>query len=629
VAAALYGAYSWYRPSTPSLVLREPLLLTEFSNTTGEAVFDGALKDALEIQLQQSPFLNVLSASQVRSTLQLMARSPNEPLTSPLARDICERLGVYAILSGSIAPLSSAYVITLEAQACRSGATLASEQTQAASKTDVLATVSAAAANIREQLGESIGSIQRFNVPAPNATTPSLEALKAYSMGLETRIKTGDVQAIPLFEHALELDPNFALAAARLGSIYMNVHELDQAQNYMRRAFARSESLSEPERLFVRANYHFIVTGRLDDVVATYRMWIAAYPTDWVPHNNLSAAYQRLNQFDLALDEAREAVRLGPASVVPYQQLARVLLPLDRLPEAAAVLGDAASRRLESSVIHALAFQLAFVDRDAGRMQQHLGAAVSRPDGYLVVAEAARAAFASGDLETGRTLYAQAVSATRQARVHDMAGSLIAEEALSDALVGDSAGALRELQQAVATSAGVETTWTASLGAAFSGAAPQAAELADAFQRAAPPAPDVVSASAPMLRAAVALASNDGRRALAILTSVTPYARAAGPLLPYLRGLAHTALQEHTRAVEQFNSVVEQRGNQPTSLLHTLGLLQLARSARAAGDMARARAAYADFARAWSGAPRHPLFEAAASEAASLPPPSASVPPTR
>jgi hypothetical protein len=250
-----YGTYTWYRgPAGPSAP-REPLLLADFSNTTGEAVFDGALKDVLEIQLQQSSYLKVLPTSQVRSSLQLMERSPNEPLTAAVARDLCERLGVKAILLGSIAPLSSAYVITLEAQACLTGDTLARDQAQAASKTDVLATVGGAAARIRERLGESLGSIQKFNVPAPNATTPSLEALKAYSMGVETRIKTGEVQSVPMFEHALEIDPNFALASARLAAIYTNLGDLDKAQQYIKRAFARSESLSEPERLFIRSQY--------------------------------------------------------------------------------------------------------------------------------------------------------------------------------------------------------------------------------------------------------------------------------------------------------------------------------------------------------------------------------------
>ena len=254
-------------------------------------------------------------------------------------------------------------------------------------------------------------------MPAQNATTPSLEALKAYSMGVDTRIKTGDVQAIPLFEHALEIDPDFALAAARLAAIFTNLRDLEQAQKYIKQAFAHSESLSEPERLFIRAHYHFIVSGRLDEVVATYRLWIGTYPDDWVPHNNLSAAYERLGELDNAVDEARAARRLAPNSVVPYQQLARGLLQAEHQAEAGTVLRDAAARRLDSSVIHALAFDLAFLGNDAGGMQDQLRAGASRADNYLVVTEAARAAFASGEIETGRRLYAQAVTAARAARV--------------------------------------------------------------------------------------------------------------------------------------------------------------------------------------------------------------------
>ena len=432
-----YGTYTWYRGPAGPPAAREPLLLADFTNTTGEAVFDGALKDALEIQLQQSPYVKVLPTSQVRAALQLMERPPGEPVTSAVARDLCERLGVKAVLLGSIAPLSSAYVITLEAQACRTGDTLARDQAQAASKTDVLATVGGAAARIRERLGESIGSIQKFNVPAPNATTPSLDALKAYSMGIETRLTKGDIQAIPFFQHALELDPDFAVAAARLGAIYANLRDLERAQKYLRQAFARADSLSEPERLFIKSTYHFVVSGRLDDVVATYRLWIATYPDDWVPHNNLSTAYARLNQLENALDEGRAAVKLAPNALVAYQQLTRALLALDRLDEARAIVKQAAAKDLDSSAMHQFAFDLAFLANDDDAMKEHLRAAIPRPDGYLVVTEAARAAFAAGDLEASRVLYEQAVSSARAAGINDFAGSLLAEQALDDALMGD------------------------------------------------------------------------------------------------------------------------------------------------------------------------------------------------
>ena len=604
---------------------REPLLLADFSNTTGEAVFDGALKDALEIQLQQSPYLKVVPTSQVRSALQLMERSPNEPLTAAVARDLCERLGVKAILLGSIAPLSSAYVITLEAQACRTGDTLARDQAQAASKTDVLATVGTGAARIRERLGESIGSIQRFNVPAPNATTPSLEALKAYSMGIETRVKTGEVQAIPFFEHALELDPNFALAAARLGAIYTNLRELEQAQNYIKRAFARSESLSEPERLFIKSQYHYIVTGRLDDVVATYKLWIATYPDDWVPYNNLSTAYQRMGQFDDALREARSAVRLGPNSVVAYQQMTRALLGLNRMAEASDVIRDSVSKGLESSSLHALAFDLAFIAKDAGGMQEHLRAATPRADGYLVVTEAARAALATGDLAASRRLYAQAIAAARAARITDYAGGLMAEQALGDALLLDVDRARGGVQAAIGVGKGPETTWTASMAAAFAGRPAQAAELAAAFQSRATPAPDATAIQTPLLEAAIALNNNDGRRALGSLSSAVPLESAAGPWLPYMNGLACAASKDYVQAVQQFRNLIARPGDQPTSLLRTLARLQLGRALRDSGDPVAAREAYADFTNTWRNAdPKQPLMATAAAEAAALPPPSSS-----
>jgi serine/threonine protein kinase/tetratricopeptide (TPR) repeat protein len=627
LAVGGYAGYSWYRGGAVPPVAREPLLLADFSNTTGEAVFDGALKDALDIQLQQSPYLKVLPASQVRSTLQLMERSPTEPVTAAVARDLCERLGVKAILLGSIAPLSSAYVITLEAQACRTGDTLARDQAQAAGKTDVLATVGMAAARIRERLGESIGSIQHFNVPAPNATTPSLDALKAYSMGIETRLTEGDMQAIPFFEHALELDPNFALASARLAAIYSNLRDIAQAQKYMKHAYSRSDSLSEPERLFIKSTYHFVVSGRLDDVVATYRIWIATYPDDWVPHNNLSSTYFRLNQFDSALEEGRTAIKLAPNSVVAYQQVARALIGLDRLSDARALVKDALAKGLDSSVMRQIAYDLAFVDHDPGAMQEHLRAAAPRQDGYLVVTEAARAAAALGQTASSRSLFAQVAAAGKTAHIDDVAGSVIAEQALNEALAGEADRARTDVQSATTISRGPETAWTASLAAAFSGQTQRASELARLYQDQQPPAPDVVNAQVPILQAAIALADKDGGAALAVLNNAAPFEVVAGPWLPYLRGLAQATQGNHTDAARHFRTVIAHPGNQATSIVHSLALLQLARANRDSGQAADARRGYADFATMMSGAdPRHPLVAAAAREAAAIPPPSAAPP---
>jgi eukaryotic-like serine/threonine-protein kinase len=599
---------------------REPLLLADFSNTTGEAVFDGALKDALEIQLQQSQYVKVVPTSQVRSTMQLMQVSPNQPLTLPVARDLCERLGVKAILLGSIAPLSSAYVITLEAQACHTGDTLARDQAQAAAKTDVLATVGTAAARIRERLGESIGSIQKFNVPAQNTTTPSLEALKAYSLGLETRLTTGEMQAIPFFERALELDPNFAVAAARLGAIYANLRDQEQATKYLKQAFAHSDSISEPERLFIKSAYHYVVTGRLDDVVATYLVWIATYPDDWVPHNNLSTTYLRMNQPDGAVAEGRRAVELAPTSLVAYQQFTRALLAQGQVDEAKEIIRKAAADGLDSSALRALAFGLAFVDKDTAAMQEHVRATATRQDGYLVVTEAARAAAATGDIETSRTLYARAIAAVRAAHIDDFAGSLIAEQALDDALAGDLDRAHAGIDSAISTSHGPDTTWTASLAAAFAGQASRASALAKAYEELQPPAPDIVNVQTPMLRAAIALAGKDAASAQSALNAAGSYDAVAGPWLPYLRGLADAGANDPRGALTQFRSILAHPTSQPTNFVRSLAHLQLARAARDAGETSDARKAYADFsALMQSAGARYPLLAAAAREAAALP----------
>ena len=615
-----YWIYSRYHRSPAPQAQREPLLLADFSNTTGEAVFDGALKDALEIQLQQSPYVKVLPSSQVRSAMQLMQVAPNQPLTAAVARDLCERLGVKAILLGSIAPLSSAYVITLEAQACHTGDTLARDQAQAAAKTDVLATVGMAAARIRERLGESIGSIQKFNVPAPNTTTPSLEALKAYSLGLETRLTTGEMQAIPFFERALELDPNFAVAAARLGAIFANLRDQEEATKYLKQAFAHSDSISEPERLYIRSTYQSVVTGQLNDAVATYRLWIATYPDDWVPHNNLSTIYGRLNQLDGALDEARAAVKLAPNSVVAYQVLTRSLLALERFNDAKEAIKQATASGLDSTVMHQLAFDLAFIDGDTSAMQEHLRVASSRPDGYLVVTEAAKAAFATGDVDGSRALFAQAATGARVANSQDFAGSVTAEQALDDALIGDAGRARGELQAAIAVSRGPDTTWTGSLAAAFLGQSAQASELAQAFQAQQPPAPDILNTQVLMMRAAILVANKDGATALSTLNSASPYESVAGPWLFYLRGLANTLVGDHRQAAEQYRALIAHPGYQPTSVVHSLAHLQMARAERDAGNTAEARKAYADFATVMHAAhPGHPLVAESAREAGALP----------
>src|SRR5262249_52943301 len=259
---------------------------------------------------------------------------------------------------------------------------------------------------------------------------------------------------------------------------HANLQNHDRAQDYIKRAFGHSDALSEPERLTVRSTYHYLVTGRLDEVVGTYRLWISTYPQDWVPHNNLSTTYARLSQYDDALREARAAVQLAPNSVVPYQELARILLQLDRFSECAAVIADAEAHALDSSFNRAIAYDLAFISGDAAQMEAQMSAAANRADGHLVVAEAARGAMAAGAVDRGRRLYAQAITAARTAALPDYVGLLHAEESLADALVGDTARADAEQRQALDVGRGTDTLWTAALAAAFAGHPVDAAALA-------------------------------------------------------------------------------------------------------------------------------------------------------
>jgi serine/threonine protein kinase/tetratricopeptide (TPR) repeat protein len=617
--AAAWGGRVWYTRLHPPVASREPLLLADFTNSTGEAVFDGALREALEIQLQQSPYLNVLSQAQVRSALAMTDRPPDARVTPAIARDLCQRLGVKAILLGSIVRLGASYVIGLEAQACRTGDVFDREQVEATSHGDVLASVGAAAARLRRRLGESLGSIQRFNVPIQNATTGSLDALKAYSTGMQMRARVGDAQAIPLFEHALELDPRFALAAERLGAIYENLHDRPRAQEYLKRAFALSEGLSEPERLAIRSVYHFIVSGELDTAIGVNRLWASQYPHDWVPHSNASATHYRLNQFDDALREAREAVRLAPDQVVPYQQLAQTELVMGLFDECRRTLQTALDRGLDSTFNRALLFDLAFLDGNRGEMEQQIDAAAARTDGYLVLVEAARAAAATGDMARSRSLYAQAIARASSEGIGDYVGSLTAEQAIQAAVTGDRAAALPLIAKADAMSSGPDTTWNLALANAFAGRPAAARQLADRYLQASSPAPDIVAGTGPILQAAAALASGEPQRALTLLAPATRYAHTTGGWLPYLRGRALTALHQPGNAVIEFRSLIDLRGVEPAGILHPLARLELARAAAAVGDVTVASDAYHAFIAAWSGgSERHPLADEAAREAAAL-----------
>ena len=351
-------------------------MIADFENTTDEPVFDGALKVALAVALEQSPFLKVFPDDRARDTLRLMERSPDERITKTLARDIARREQLKALISGSIASLGRNYVIALEAVNAETGDVMAREQAEAASKEQVLTSLGAASARLREKLGESLASVQKFDAPLPRATTPSLDALHAYSLALFDGREVPRLESIPDLKRAIELDPTFAMAHAQLSAVYANTGQSALAPTYSRRAFELRDRVSERERFFISWRYYRDAVQAFDKALDLARSWTAAYPREAFAFNSLGIALIRLGQFDQSVEPFRQAIRLDPKFVPAYGNLAASLLALDRLTEARAVLQQAADNHLEFVGARRLSYLLAFVQGDSATMARELDASI-------------------------------------------------------------------------------------------------------------------------------------------------------------------------------------------------------------------------------------------------------------
>src|SRR5712692_4523183 len=367
-----------YKHRVQAFTEKDTIVLADFANTTGDAVFDDTLRQGLAVDLAQSPFLNILSEQKVRQALRLMGRSPNERVTRELAQEICERQGSKAYLAGSISALGSSYSLVLDAVNCRTGDSLARERVEADSKEHVLPALGEAATKLRRELGESLASIQKFDVPLQKATTPSLEALRAYTLGYKaTRLK-GPVEAIPFYKRAVELDPNFAWAYHGLGVIYGSLGETGAASEYAKRAFELRDRASEPEKLEISAFYYFSITGDLEQANQIYQLSFQSYPQDSAAHLNLGVNYIVMGQFEKAAAETREALRLSPNDVTSYGNLGNVYLALNRFDEAKATVEQALARNLDSVDLHQDLYALAFLQGDAKAMEQHVAWAAGK-----------------------------------------------------------------------------------------------------------------------------------------------------------------------------------------------------------------------------------------------------------
>ena len=579
---------------------KDTILLADFVNTTGDSVFDGTLKQALAVQLGQSPFLDIFSEDRVRDALKFMNRSPDEHVTRDIAREICERQGIKAMLLGSISGLGTHYVISLEAVNANTGDSIATEQVETDGKEQVLKSLGQAASKLREKLGESLASIQNFDVPIEQVTTSSLDALRAYSMALGQHSSGNYPQAIPLYKHAIELDDNFAIAYARLANVYNNTGRFELSREASAKAYEFRDRASEREKLFVTASYYGGVTGEWDKQIEQLEVWSRTYPRDWEPRNLLASRYTLVGPFDKALAEAREAVRLNPKEARAYTNLAVAFIGLNRFEDAKSVLRQALAQKLETTNMRIRLFHIAFVQDDAATMKEQLDWAASKPEEAQMWQ--AQAAEFSGQLAKANQFTERVIGLMRAADSKETTAQLLLQQALRNATFGSCGQVGETVRQALGLSREQAKLITAANALAVCNQTRAAQTLIDELMKRFPLDTLQKMVSIPITRSQIELTRGDSSPVIQLLESSRKY-EVAGEFWPqYLRGQAYLKQKKGAEAAKEFQTIIDHRGWYPLSPLYPLAQLGVARAAVIEGDAAKARRAYQDFFTLWKEA---------------------------
>ncbi len=627
VVALAAGAYFYFHRA-PTLTEQDTIVLADFTNTTGDTVFDGALRQGLAVQLAQSPFLNIVSDEKVAQTLRFMGQPPDARLTPAIARELCQRTQSAAVLDGSITEIGTQYSLILKAVNCASGESLASSEAQASDKNHVLDALGKVASEIRAKLGESLSTVQKFDTPVEQATTPSLEALQAYSLGRKTMVGKSDfAAAVPLFQRAIHLDPNFAMAYASLGTSYSNLGEPSLAAENTRKAYELRERVSEREKFYIESHYYNYVTGDLQKARQVYELWAQTYPRDDVPPANLGVIYINLGQYDKGLAEGRETFRLSPDGL-GYANLVSTYLTLNRLEEARATAEEAQAKKLDSPVLRINLYQLAFLKNDAAGMAQQVAWAAGKPgvEDVLMYLEADTAAY-SGHLGKARELSRRAVASAERAEEKETAAGYEAEAALREGLFGSGAEAQQRAAAALALSTGREVRYGAALALASAGDAARAQTLADDLAKRFPEDTVVQFNYLPTIHAQLALSRTDSSKAIEALQAAGPYelgTEGGGVFTPalhpaYVRAEAYLAGHHGSEAAAEFQKILDHRGVVQNAPIGALAHLGLARAYALQGDAAKARTAYQDFFALWKDADASiPVLVAAKAEYAKV-----------
>jgi tetratricopeptide (TPR) repeat protein len=627
VAGGLYWRSRSTTPATNAtpLTQKDTVVLTDFTNTTGDPVFDGTLKQALAVDLEQSPFLNILSDRKIGATLKLMGRPPTEHVTADVAKELCLRTGSKAILAGSVSSLGTQYVIGLEAVACSTGDTLAKEQAEAPSKEGVLKALGTAAASLRGRLGESLASVQKFDVPV-EATTPSLEALKAFSMGITTGRTKGNAEAIPFMKRAIELDPNFAIAYAGLAVSYGNLGQASLSADYAKKAYDLRDRVSERERYRISALYFQNVTSEVEKATEAYELWQKSYPRDMVPHGNLGSLYSSLGQYDKGIAETEAAQRLEPA-ITGYANLAGLYINVNRLKDARQTIQEAQQKNFDDLFIRGDLYALAFLSGDTAEMERDVAWAAGRPgeeDQMLSVHADTQAYY--GRLAKARDLARRATDSAVRSDAKETGAQWLAFQAIREAELGNLAVARQGVARGLALAPGRDVKVLSALALARSGEAAQSRTILEGLEKCEPTNAYLKVYWLPEIEASIAMEQQAPERALVALEPALPYELGAPPpenngtIYPaYIRGLAYLARKNGPAAAAEFQKFVDHPGIVQNFLLGSLARLQLARAYAVSGDTAKAKAEYQDFLKLWRDAdPDLPILKEAKAEYAKL-----------
>jgi eukaryotic-like serine/threonine-protein kinase len=613
------GAFYWRSARAHALTEKDSILVADFVNTTGDPVFDGTLKQALAVQLEQSPYLNLVPESKIQENLRYMGRSPDQRITSDVAKEICLREGIKAMLAGSIASLGSHYVINLDALNAQTGDSLGREQVEAESKEQVLKSLDKAASNLRQKLGESLASVQQFATPLEQATTSSLDALKEYSLGEAEHLKTDDDKAIPHLQRAIELDPNFATAYAVLGVCYGNLNE-PNAFDLLKKAYDLRERASEREKFYILAHYYFEGTGDVEKEADTYEQWHQTYPRDTTPLDNLSENYSRVGLAEKAISTASEALRLDAKDAYAFQNLAHVYVDVNRYDEAKSAAEQAIGQKVDSLVTHLALFRVAFIRGDQVGMQREVSWATGNVREAFMLDMKAASENTLGRVKRAHDTERLAITAANRQGMQGFVLVTKSLEAIADAAYGRADVARQEAAEALLATQDRDTRELAALALAQIGDTVNARKAADELSRDFPKATAVQAVCIPMVRALGELQRDRPQEAVNALEPARKYELGTGPgaagFWPvYIRGQAFLRMHDGAKAAAEFQKILDHRGAVALTEVYPVAHLGLARAYVQEGDTAKSRAAYQDFFALWKDAdPDIPILKQAKAE---------------